>query len=299
MEKDNRWRKINMNFALIGVAGFVAPRHLEAIYKTNNKLVAALDPHDSVGVLDSYFPNCEFFTEFERFDRHLEKLRRGGNKIDYISICSPNYLHDAHCRLALRLGADAICEKPLVLNPCNLDQLEEIEKETGKRIYTVLQLRLHPELIKLKKSIAGDDHKVQIKYVTPRGAWYNSSWKGNIEKSGGLLTNIGIHLFDLMIWLFGKELRSFMSVKECDKVAGLSTLERASVHWSLSIDKNDLPDGRESSYRLITIDKHPIKFDNVFTDLHTNVYEDILSGGGFGISDVRPSIELVYKLRGE
>lgn len=286
-----------LKFALTGVAGFVAPRHLEAIHKTNNELIAALDPHDSVGILDRYFPNCEFFSEFERFDRHLEKLKRNGSKVDYISVCSPNYLHDAHCRLALRLGADVICEKPLVLNPWNLDQLEEIEKETGKHIYTVLQLRLHPDLIKLKKSITGNNYKVKIKYVTPRGVWYYSSWKGVVEKSGGLLINIGIHLFDLMLWLFGKELKSFININEYDKVAGFSTLEKASVDWFLSMDRNDLPDGYESSYRLITIDNHPIRFDNVFTDLHTDVYEHILSGGGFGINDARPSIELVYKLR--
>lgn len=298
------------NFALIGAAGFVAPRHIEAIHATGNELVAALDPHDSVGILDRYFPRCEFFTEFERFDRHLEKLRRQSNCVDYVSICSPNYLHDAHCRLALRVGAHAICEKPLVLNHWNLDQLLEIENESDKKIYNVLQLRLYPELIELKKELIDDSHIVDIKYITPRGKWYHTSWKGNVEKSGGLITNIGIHLFDMVLWLFGGLQDLEILVNKNDKVSGTLVLEKARVTFLLSTDFEDLPSGLlstdfenlpsgKSSYRSIIIDDKPLIFDKLFTDLHTKVYEDILNGGGFGIEDARPSIELVGKLRRE
>lgn len=285
-------------FALIGAAGFVAPRHMKAIAETGNTLVAALDPYDSVGVLDSYFPECKFFTEIERFDRYLEKLMRKGEGVDFVSICSPNYLHDAHCRLGIRVGADIICEKPLVVNPWNLDQLEEIEEETGKKIYSVLQLRLHPSLIKLKKSLIKEYYKVDIKYITPRGPWYHFSWKGMEEKSGGLLVNIGIHLFDLMFWLFGQELKSALYKKEKDKVMGVSYFENAEVNWFLSVDRNDLPEDNNKAYRLITIDGDPVRFDNVFTELHTEVYKDILNGNGFGIKEARPAIEIVNRMRG-
>lgn len=283
-------------FALIGGAGFVAPRHMKAIKETGNEIVAFLDPHDSVGIIDSYFPNASFFTEFERFDRYLEKLKRKGEGVDYISICSPNYLHDAHCRLALRVGADAICEKPLVLNPWNLDQLKEIENDTNHRIYTVLQLRLHPELIELKKNINNNKHKVVIRYVTPRGEWYSRSWKGDITKSGGLTTNIGIHLFDMVIWLFGNYKKHSISRNESKCVSGNIILEKAEVDFFLSTQKEDLPVGY-SSYRLIEIDGKPLRFDKSFTDLHTEVYKDILDGNGFGIDDSIPSLELVYKIR--
>jgi UDP-N-acetyl-2-amino-2-deoxyglucuronate dehydrogenase len=288
---------MSKKFALIGAAGFVAPRHMKAIYDTGNDLIAALDPHDSVGILDKYFPNCEFFTEMERFDRHLEKSRRTDRYIDYVSICSPNYLHEPHCRLAMRIGADTICEKPLVLNPHNLDQLSEIELETGKKIYTVLQLRLHPELKKIKENLDDRPHTVRIEYITPRGNWYHSSWKGNEFKSGGLATNIGIHLFDLVMWLFGSQEDFTLIENTNSKVKGILWLERAKVNFKLSVDRNDLPDDAKISYRLMTIDGEPVRFDNVFTELHTEVYKKILEGRGFGIEDARPSIELVSEFR--
>lgn len=285
-----------MRFALIGAAGYVAPKHMQAMYETGNDLVAALDPHDSVGILDKYFPGCEFFTETERFDRHIEKLRREDNKVDYISICSPNYLHDAHCRLAMRVDADAICEKPLVLYPRNIDQLVEIEKESGKKIYVVLQLRLHPTLLDLKNTIGSGLHKVDIKYITPRGIWYHRSWKGNINKSGGLPANIGVHLFDMVVWLFGPVEDFTIKTKDNSKISGILWLERAKVNFLLSTDFDDLPK-KHTSYRSIVIDGSPLRFDNSFTNLHTEVYKNILSGGGFGLKDAKPSIELIYKIR--
>lgn len=288
------------NFALIGAAGFVAPRHIQAIYETGNNLVAAIDPHDSVGVLDKYFLDCEFFTEIERFDRYLEKLRREEKKVDYVSICSPNYLHDAHCRLAMRAGADVICEKPAVISQWNIDQLIAIEKETNKKINVVLQLRLYPELIELKKKFKNTTkfHNVKIKYITPRGKWYYESWKGNHEKSGGLVVNIGIHLFDLVIWLFGKVKNIDVFYNERNKIAGSLMLDKASVEWSMSIDANDLPEGSGASYRLISIDGIPLRFDNVFNSLHTEVYKNVFNGKGFGLEDARQSIECVNKIRG-
>ena len=288
-----------MDFALIGAAGFVAPRHIQAIHDTGNNLVAALDPHDSVGRLDKYFPDCAFFTEVERFDRHLEKLKRHGNGVDYVSVCSPNYLHDAHCRLAMRVGADVICEKPAVINSWNLDQLIEIEKETNRKVNVVLQLRLYPELIKLKEKFKSSDklHKVKINYVTPRGFWYYESWKGNETKSGGILVNIGIHLFDLVTWLFGDVKDSYVEKNNVDKVSGVLTLKKASVDWALSLDRLDLPESSEVSHRLITIDGKPLQFDNVFTSLHTEVYKNVLSGGGFGLEDARAAIDCVSDIR--
>lgn len=294
------------NFAITGVAGYIAPRHLKAIKDTGNNLLAAVDPSDSVGVLDSFFPNTSFFTEFERFDRHLEKLRRQGEnkKLDYLSICSPNHLHDAHIRLALRLGAKAICEKPLVMNPWNLEQLEELEQENHSKVYTVLQLRLHPALIELKKVLSkksASKHNVELTYITPRGVWYNYSWKGNTEKSGGIATNIGIHFFDLLIWLFGNVQRSEIHISEKDYSAGFIELENANINWFLSINKNHLPSNNDltesRSYRSITIDGKEVEFTKGFTDLHTRTYEEILNGGGFGINESRPSIEFVYDLR--
>jgi len=296
------------NFAITGVAGYIAPRHLRAIKETGNNLVAAVDPNDSVGILDSYFPNTSFFTEFERFDRHLEKLRRKGEdqKLDYLSICSPNHLHDAHIRLALRLGAKAICEKPLVMNPWNLDQLEELEHESHSKIYTVLQLRLHPVLINLKNELAkksSTKHKVELTYIAPRGLWYNFSWKGSVEKSGGIATNIGIHFFDLLIWLFGKVHNSEVHISQKDCTGGFIELENANITWFLSINKNHLPAGvnylETPSFRSIKIDGKEIEFTKGFTDLHTKTYEDILSGGGFGIKESRPSIQLVYEVRNQ
>ncbi len=301
------------NFALTGIAGYVAPRHLKAIKETGNNLIAAMDPHDSVGILDQYFPNAAFFTEFERFDRHIEMLKRKSSdfSLDYLSICTPNNLHDAHIRFALRTGADVICEKPLVLNPWNLDALESLEKEYGKRVYTVLQLRVHPSLIKLKGKLlqvssnkhkaSKQRHKVTLQYITSRGLWYNFSWKGDKQKSGGIATNIGIHLFDLLIWLFGDVLNYEVDLNQANKMSGKLQLQNADVDWFLSIDKNDLPTGllekNQRTYRSIKLDNQEIEFTEGFTDLHTVVYQEILNGRGFGIQDSRPSIELVYKLR--
>lgn len=295
------------NFALTGIAGYIAPRHLLAIKDTGNNLVAAVDPHDSVGIIDKYFPDASFFTEIERFDRHLEKLRRGPseNKVDYLSICSPNHLHDAHIRLALRIGADAICEKPIILNPWNLDALQQLEVESGKRVYTVLQLRVHPSLLELKKKIetasSNTKHNVCLTYITSRGLWYNYSWKGNPEKSGGVVTNIGIHFFDLLIWLFGDCVYNEVHLSERDKMSGFMELKNANVSWFLSIDKNDLPDiakvQKKSTFRSIQIDDEEIEFTEGFTDLHTKIYSEVLNGRGFGIDDARSSIQTAYQIR--
>ena len=295
------------NFAITGVAGYIAPRHLQAIKETGNNLVAAVDPHDSVGILDRYFPGTSFFTEFERFDRHLEKLRRihSDEKTDYLSICSPNNLHDAHIRLALRVGADAICEKPLVLNPWNLDQLQEIESETGKKVYTILQLRVHPSLAAIKKEIekkkSTEKHDVVLTYITSRGPWYNYSWKGREEVSGGVATNIGIHFFDMLIWMFGSVQKNHLFLREPNKAAGFIELQHANVKWFLSIDGKDLPklavDNSKSTHRSITIDGKELEFTEGFTDLHTKVYEEIINGKGFGIENARPSIEAAYDIR--
>ena len=295
------------NFALTGVAGYIAPRHLKAIKETGNKLLAAVDPHDSVGILDQYFPKSSFFTEFERFDRHLEKLRRIGEKdrVHYLTICSPNNLHDAHIRLALRIGANAICEKPLVLNPWNLDALQELEIETNARVYTILQLRVHPSLIELKNSIqeesSGKRHKVNLTYITSRGIWYDYSWKGIIEKSGGIGTNIGIHFFDLLIWLFGSVEYNELHLSESKKMSGFIELKNADVSWFLSADNTDLPSDaiseNKATYRSIKVDDREIQFSAGFTDLHTRVYEETLNGNGFGIDDARPAIKLAHDIR--
>ncbi len=293
------------NFALTGVAGFVAPRHLNAIRDTGNRLVAAVDPKDSVGVLDQYSFDVRFFTEIERFDRHLEKLRRGAeeNRVHFVSICSPNYLHDAHCRLALRVGADVICEKPLVINPWNLPPLRELEEETGRRIYTVLQLRVHPRLIELREKLRADKRQrdVLLTYVTARGIWYHVSWKGSEEKSGGVATNIGIHFFDLLLWLFGEAGDCRVYHSDASRNSGFVELERARVRWFLSVDKSDLPAqalaaGR-TTFRSITVDGEEIDFTEGFTGLHALVYQEMLAGRGFGIDDAQPSIELVHRIR--
>jgi UDP-N-acetyl-2-amino-2-deoxyglucuronate dehydrogenase len=299
------------NFALTGAAGFVAPRHMRAIRDTGHRLLAAVDPKDSVGVLDQFSFDVRFFTEIERFDRYLEKLRRGPeeSRIDYLSVCSPNYLHDAHCRLGLRLNADVICEKPVVINPWNLDALEELEAETHRRIWTVLHLRTHPKLLELRAKIAAETsrvpHDVVLTYVAPRGLWYDVSWKGQPEKSGGIATNIGVHLFDVLLWLFGGVTGACARVhlNEPRRIAGFLELERARVRWFLSVDAADLPQRVEvapesrSSFRSITVDGTEIEFSDGFTDLHTRVYERTLAGKGFGIRDARPSIELAHRLR--
>lgn len=294
-----------MNFALIGVAGYIAPRHLQAIKETGNTLVAALDKSETVGILDSYFPNADFFTEFERFDRHLDKLKRKGTKIDYVSICTPNYLHDSHIRFALRHGADAICEKPLVLNPWNVDALAEIERETGKHIHTILQLRLHPSIIALKEKIQnGPSDKVydiDLRYITSRGHWYQISWKGDVSKSGGIATNIGIHFFDMLLWVFG-ELKSLeVKALEPDHAVGTLHLEKARVNWFLSINYDHLPDTVKAkgkrTFRSLTMEGEEIEFSEGFTDLHIKSYDEILKGKGFGLEEARPSIELVHKIR--
>jgi len=294
------------NFALTGVAGYVAPRHLNAIKETGNRLVAAVDPHDAVGILDRYSFNVRFFTEFERFDRHLEKLRRGPDdeRVHYVSICSPNYLHDAHIRLALRVGAHPICEKPLVINPWNLDALQELERETGCRVNTVLQLRLHPLLQGLKGRLdlrSSAQHEVCLTYITARGRWYDVSWKGSVERSGGLVTNIGIHFFDLLIWLFGQVVDVGVHLDEPKRMAGFIELERARVHWFLSTDMTDLPyapqTGVKTTFRSITVDGEELEFSDGFADLHTRTYEEVIAGRGFGIDDARASIELTHRIR--
>lgn len=294
------------NFAFTGIAGYIAPRHLTAIKDTGNRLVAAVDPHDSVGIIDSYFPQASFFTQIERFDRHLEKIRREGKgeAIDYMTICSPNFLHDAHIRLALRVGADAICEKPLVLNPWNLDALQELEEEYQQRVWTILQLRVHPALIELKKNLESNNSKerkkIRLTYITSRGTWYHHSWKGDLEKSGGIGTNIGIHFFDMLMWLFGPTHRSELYIREKNRMGGYLELPNADVEWYLSLEAMDIPnnnDNKQQTFRSISVDGEEIEFSGGFTDLHTRVYEETLKGNGFGLDDARPSIELVHNMR--
>ena len=294
------------NFAITGVGGFIAPRHLQAIYDTGHQVVAAVDPHDAVGLLDRFSFGVRFFTEFERFDRHLEKLRRGpdADRVHYVSICSPNYLHDAHIRLALRVGADAICEKPVVINPWNLDALQELERETGRRVDTVLQLRLHPALRALHDRLraSGRSYDVRLTYVTARGPWYDVSWKGSEERSGGLVTNIGIHFFDLLLWLFGRALRWEVYERERARVSGAVEFERATVSWLLSTSPEDLPGsaadpGGRMTYRSLQIAGEEVDFSDGFADLHAAVYREVLAGNGFGLEVARPSIELCYRIR--
>lgn len=293
------------NFALIGAAGYIAPRHMKAIKDTGNNLIAALDKNDSVGILDSYFPEADFFTEFERFDRHLEKLKRQGKKIDYVSVCSPNYLHDAHIRFGLRIGADVICEKPIVLNPWNIDALEEIEKETGHKVFTILQLRLHPAIIALKQKIdaapPGEKYAVDLQYITSRGHWYHTSWKGDITKSGGIATNIGVHFFDMLMWVFGPVKENNVSLHSNTSASGSLELEKATVNWMLSIDVNTLPAevraAGKRTYRTLTIDGDAFEFSEGFTELHTQSYNDIIAGKGFPMSESKRAIELVHKIR--
>ncbi len=303
---------MNKNFALLGVGGFVAPRHLQAIRDTGNHLLAACDPSDSVGVLDRYFLDTKFFTEVERFDRFLDKQKRLGEeqRVHYLSICTPNYLHDAHVRLALRGGADAICEKPMVINPWNLDQLAEIEKETERRVYTVLQLRLLPEIQELRKELAASKNgetraQIELTYIARRGPWYQISWKGSEAKSGGLALNIGVHFFDLLLWLFGAADRTEVHLREPDRMSGYLSLKHADVRWFLSTRPQDLqevlPEASvregKSAHRSLSIDGREFDLSQTFSDLHTRVYEGILKGQGFGVEDARPSVELVHKIR--
>lgn len=292
-------------FALIGAAGFIAPRHLKAIKETGNILVAAVDKHDNVGILDSYFPEADFFTEFERFDRHLDKLRRRSTVVDYISICSPNYLHDSHIRFALRYGADAICEKPLVLNPWNVEALQEIEQETGNRINTILQLRLHQSIIALREKVKNGPpdktYEVDLQYMTSRGNWYNSSWKGDMTKSGGVATNIGIHFFDMLIWIFGNVKDVQVNTRDDYHASGVLVLEKAKVKWFLSIKYEHIPEkvrlAGKRTYRSLMLEGDEIEFSDGFTDLHTKSYEEILKGNGFGLKEAKASIDLVHKIR--
>jgi len=293
------------NFVIIGAAGYIAPRHMKAIKETGNNLIAAFDPNDSVGIIDSYFPQAAFFTEFERFDRHLEKIKRAGTNIDYVSICSPNYLHDAHIRFGLRHGADVICEKPIVLNPWNVDALEAIEKESGNKIYNILQLRLHESVIKLKEKIeaapADKIFDIDLTYLTSRGNWYYTSWKGDLQKSGGIATNIGVHFFDMLVWVFGEVKNHEVHVHSHDRAAGYMELDRARVKWFLSINYDVIPheikDKGARTYRSIKIEDEEFEFSGGFTELHTKSYETIVNGSGFRISDARNAINITQDIR--
>lgn len=294
------------NFALIGAAGYIAPRHLKAIKDTDNHLVAAYDKFDCVGIMDSYFPNADFFVEFERFDRHIEKLKRErGINLDYVSICTPNYLHDAHIRMALRRGAHAICEKPLVLNPWNIDALSDIERSTDKKVYSILQLRLHKSIVALKEKIDNGPkdkiYDIDLTYLTSRGHWYYTSWKGDTSKSGGIASNIGVHFYDMLSWIFGDVKRNVVHLHTHDRAAGYLELEKARVRWFLSIDYDTIPEeirnAGQRTYRSITVDGEEIEFSGGFTELHTESYKNILNGNGFGLEDARQSIEIVQHIR--
>lgn len=298
------------NFALIGAAGYIAPRHMKAIKETGNHLVAAMDKNDSVGVIDSHFPEADFFTEYERFDRHIDLLKRKGTAIDYVAIASPNYLHDSHIRFALRQGAHAICEKPLVLNPHNIDALKVVEEETGKKIFNILQLRLHPSIIALKERVAKDIEKdaskifeVDLTYLTSRGHWYHTSWKGDVDKSGGIATNIGVHFYDMLGWIFGGLEENEAHLKKNDVNAGYLQFKHAKVKWFLSINYDYIPEevkaAGQRTYRSITVDGEEIEFSGGFTDLHTASYQHILEGQGFGLEEARKSIEIVSAIRNQ
>lgn len=293
------------NFALIGAAGFVAPRHMKAIRDTGNNLLAALDKNDSVGILDSYFPQADFFTEFERFDRHIEKLKRQGVRTDYVVVCSPNYLHDSHIRFGLRAGADVICEKPVVLNPWNAEALMEMEKETGRQVYALLQLRLHPAIIRLKEKLKAQTPEkktnVQLRYITPRGRWYHISWKGDVNKSGGIATNIGVHFFDLLLWLFGDVKNLEVKTNSNTEVSGTLLLEKANVSWQFGIDAGLLPqvtkDPNRKSYKVMQVDNEEIDFSDDGENLHTDAYRQILNGQGVRLADTLPTIQLLHQIR--
>lgn len=292
-------------FALIGAAGFIAPRHMRAIKDTGNIIVAALDKFDSVGILDSYFPDTDFFTEFERFDRHIQKLKIRNTPIDYLSVCSPNYLHDSHIRFGLRNGSDVICEKPLVLNPWNIDSLLDVEKETGNKVFNIFQLRLHPSIIELKKKIEADKtnrvHEVDLCYITSRGNWYYTSWKGDMQKSGGIATNIGVHFYDMLSWIFGAFKKNVVHLHEHDRAAGYLEFEKARVRWFLSINYDTIPEDIRAkgkrTYRLMTVNGNSFEFSDGFTELHTDSYKNILAGNGFRLVEARTAIEIVHDIR--
>lgn len=292
-------------FALVGAAGYIAPRHMQAIKVTGNNLVAALDPNDSIGIMDSHFPDASFFTEFERFDRHIDKLRRAGTGVDYISICSPNYLHDSHMRFALRSGAHAICEKPLVLNEWNIDGLLDVEKDTGNKVNTILQLRVHPAILELKKKVENSSkngkYEVDLTYITSRGKWYLQSWKGDTKKSGGIATNIGVHFFDMLHFIFGELQENIVHHTSDTKAAGYLEYENARVRWFLSIDVEDVPaevrEKGQRTFRSITVDGEEIEFSGGFTELHNRSYEEILAGRGFGLEENRVAITTVSQIR--
>lgn len=296
------------NFALIGAAGYIAPRHMKAIKATGNNLVAALDKNDSVGIIDSYFPSADFFVELERFDRHIDLLKRKGTHLDYVAVASPNYLHDSHIRFALKHGASAICEKPLVLNPHNIDALQVVEQETGKRVYNILQLRLHPSIVALREKVQQElkqtpdkIYEVDLTYLTSRGHWYFTSWKGNEDKSGGLATNIGVHFYDMLAWVFGDVKHNEVHLREANRSAGYLEFEHAKVRWFLSVDFDYIPEelkkSGQTTYRSITVNNEEIEFSSGFADLHTASYDDILKGGGFGLEEARKSIEIVSAIR--
>jgi len=287
------------NFALIGASGYIAPRHVQAIKSNGGDLLALLDPHDSVGYIDQFFPNASYFKETERLDRHLDRLKRKNTPVDYVSVCSPNYLHDAHIRLSLRNGCNVICEKPLVLKNEHIDALEVLEKETNKKIYTILQLRYHPTILQLKNQIQQNPDKIyeiDLKYITPRGKWYDFSWKSDFVKSGGVVTNIGIHFFDMLLWIFG-EVKDFEVKNSTRNSKGTLILEKAKVNYYLSLDEKDLPWTEWKPYRSIKINNQELEFSSGFTDLHIKSYEEILNGNGFRLEDVRPVIKLVEKLK--
>jgi UDP-N-acetyl-2-amino-2-deoxyglucuronate dehydrogenase len=295
------------NFILIGAAGYIAPRHMKAIKETGNNLIAAYDPYDGIGIMDSFFPQAHFFTEFERFDRHVEKIKRAGTKIDYASICSPNYLHDSHIRYGLRIGADVICEKPLVLNPWNVDALIELEEEYSNSVHTILQLRHHEAILELKDKIekgpADKVYDIDLTYITSRGNWYHTSWKGNEEKSGGIATNIGVHFFDMLQWIFGPIERSTVTMKTRDTNAGTLKFKQAKVKWYLSINAENLPQKAKENglptFRTLSIEGEEIEFSKGFTDLHTVSYQKIIAGEGYGLADAKNSIEIVSEIRNQ
>jgi UDP-N-acetyl-2-amino-2-deoxyglucuronate dehydrogenase len=304
-----KFKGMNKKFALIGASGYIAPRHMQAIKETGGELVAAFDPFDSIGIMDSFFPNSKYFNEFERFERFVDKSRNNKlTKIDYVSVASPNFLHDSHIRFALKNDCDVICEKPLVLNPHNIHQLIKVQTETNRKVYSILQLRLHPQIEQLKKNIEDQLSQyprkifdIELTYITSRGPWYDISWKGDLEKSGGIATNIGIHFFDMLSWIFGEVIDSKIFLKDQRTNSGILSLKNANIKWFLSIDKSYLPDSiirnNSTTYRSISIEGEEIEFSNGFIDLHTESYSDILKGNGFGIEEALQSIEIVSSIR--